>query len=214
MVVHHPLFARVFDRASRAMETGGFTEHRTRVLHRLSGMVVEIGAGNGLNFPHYPATVERLVAIEPEPYLRRRAIDAASRAPVSIHVVDGTAERLPLSDRNCDAVVASLVLCTVADQPRALAEALRVLRPGGELRFLEHVLADSPRLARVQRALDPLWTKIAGGCHLTRDTTNAISHAGFDIDRVERFCFPDDGPPFPTAPHVVGRAIRPPVDPT
>ena len=123
-------------------------DHRRRLLTGLTGRVLEVGAGNGLNFPHYPATVTEVLAVEPEPYLRRLALAAARSAPVPVRVVAGTAEALPVPDGAVDAVVASLVLCTVAELDQALAEVGRVLRPGGTLRFYEHVRADDPRLAR------------------------------------------------------------------
>ena len=128
--------------------------HRDELLEGMSGRVLELGAGAGSNFAHYPATVEEVVALEPEPYLRRTAEAAAARARIRIHVVDGVADRVPVEDGSCDAAVASLVPCSVPDQARALAELRRVVRPGGELRFYEHVLSDRPGLARIQRAGD------------------------------------------------------------
>ncbi|HEX8859809.1 MAG TPA: class I SAM-dependent methyltransferase [Actinomycetes bacterium] len=182
--------------------------NRRRLLAGLAGRVIEVGAGNGLNFPHYPSSVERVVAVEPEPYLRALAVEAARQAPVPVEVLDGTADALPV-EPGFDAGVASLVLCSVPDQGDALTELHRVIRPGGELRFYEHVLAPEPGLARVQRLLDPVWQAIGGGCHSARDTLAAIVAAGFVVDRVERFRFPDNQVPFITAPHVLGAAHRP-----
>jgi ubiquinone/menaquinone biosynthesis C-methylase UbiE len=150
--VHHPLFARVYARVGHLMDAE-IGDHRRRLLAGLTGRVLEVGAGNGLSFPHYPATVTEVLAIEPEPYLRRLALTTARQAPVPIRVADGTAEALPAPDRGVDAVVTSLVLCTVADPDQALAETRRVLRPGGRLRFYEHVRATDPRLARWQDRL-------------------------------------------------------------
>ena len=107
--------------------------------------MIEVGAGNGLNFPHYPADVEELVAVEPEEYLRERAVAAVRTAPVPIRVLDGVAGRLPAGDGSFDAAVVSGVLCSVPDQGSALADLRRVLRPGGELRFYEHVRGGIPR---------------------------------------------------------------------
>jgi SAM-dependent methyltransferase len=202
--VHHPIFARFYARMSVGMESE-VAGNRRRLLEGLSGRVVEVGAGNGLNFQHYPANVERVVAVEPEPYLRALAVEAAGRAPVPVEVVDGTADALPV-EPGFDAAVASLVLCTVPDQGRALAELRRVLRPGGGLRFYEHVLAPEPGLARVQRLVDPVWQAIGGGCHSGRDTIAAITAAGFVIDQADRFRFPDNQVPWITAPHVLGAA--------
>jgi SAM-dependent methyltransferase len=132
-------------------------DHRSKLLAGLTGLVIEVGAGNGLNFPHYPATVTEVLAVEPEPYLRRLTLTAARQAPAPIRVVGGTAETLPTHDTSFDTAVASLVLCTVADLAGALAEIRRVLRPGGTLRFYKHVRADAPRLARWQDRLERPW---------------------------------------------------------
>src|SRR5688500_13593143 len=132
---------------SPRMEAMGYGEERGRLLAGLGGEVVEVGAGNGMNFRHYPGTVTRVLAVEPEARLRAIAGRNAARAPVPVEVVDGVADHLPAGDAAFDAAVTSLVLCTVPDPARALAEVRRVLRPGGELRFLEHVAADTPGLA-------------------------------------------------------------------
>ena len=206
--VHHPLFARLYARMGTRAEEAGQAEHRDELLAGLHGRVVEVGAGNGLNFPHYPATVEEVVAVEPEPYLRERAHEAAARAPVPVTVLDGTADALPLADRSVDAGVLSLVLCSVPDQASALAELRRVLRPGGGLRFYEHVRSERPKLARVQRAVDVVWPHVSGGCHTHRDTPRAIERAGFEIESCRRFRFRPCALLAPAEPHVVGRARR------
>jgi ubiquinone/menaquinone biosynthesis C-methylase UbiE len=128
--------------------------------------------------------------VEPEPYLRGLAEVAAGQAPVPIRVVDGSADALLAPGGSMDAAVASLVLCSVPDQARALAELYRVLRPGGELRFFEHIRADTAGLARVQRLADVVWPTLLGGCHTTPDTLAAITAAGFRITSVQRFRFP------------------------
>src|SRR5919201_6608396 len=124
--VRNPLFARLYTRLSGGAEKRGAAEHRDENLAGLSGRVIEIGAGNGLNFTHYPREVEEVMAVEPEPYLRARAREAAADAPVKVTVVDGTADRLPAQDGEFDAAVTSLVLCTVPNPARALAEVRRV----------------------------------------------------------------------------------------
>ena len=121
------------------------------MLDGLEGRIVEVGAGTGLNFAHYPTSVTEVVAVEPEPRVRGLASTAAPRASVLVTVVDGSADSLPLEDDSCDAAVCSLVRCSVPDQARALAEVRRVRRRGGELRFYESVLDDDPRMARFQR---------------------------------------------------------------
>jgi ubiquinone/menaquinone biosynthesis C-methylase UbiE len=203
--VHHPLFARIYMRLSRKRhETED--EYRRKLLEGLSGRVIEVGAGNGLNFPLYPATVEKVLAVEPESLLREAATAEASKAPVEIEVVDGVASALPAEDGSQDAVIASLVLCSVPDQSKALAEMRRVLKPGGELRFYEHVIAQKRLPARLQRIADAtFWPRVAGGCHMARDTLPAIEAAGFSIERSERFPF-TPGAPVPSIPHILGVA--------
>ena len=207
--VRHPLFARVFDVMSRNMEDHGAGEHRDRLLAGLGGRVIEVGAGNGLNFSRYPTTVREVVAVEPEDYLRRKAELAAERAPVKVTVLDGVASRLPVADASFDAAISSLMLCSVPDQAAALGEIRRVLVPGGELRFYEHVAAREPRLARVQNLSDRIWPRFAGGCHPNRDTVTAIERAGFEIERCEHFRFQPSPLMYPVAPHVIGIAQRP-----
>ncbi len=205
--VRHPLFARFYSRLASGMEHRGLGDLRDRLLTGLSGVVVEVGAGDGANFAHYPPAVTRVVAVEPEGYLRGRA--AARASDDRFDVVDGVAGRLDLADDSADAVVFCLVLCSVPDVAAALAEAHRVLRPGGELRVLEHVAADGGKpLARVQRALDAtVWPRLFGGCHTGRDTVAAIEGGGFRFTSLERFRFPESSVA-PVAPHVLGRAVR------
>ncbi len=204
-----PFFARQYQRVSAAMDRAGVLEHRRALVAGLSGRVIEIGAGHGLNFAHYPPEVTELVAVEPEPNLHAAALSAARTAPVPVSVVDGVADELPYGDGEFDAAVTSLVLCSVPDQAAALAEIRRVLRPGGQLRFYEHVAAPDGSLLRgVQRFFDAtIWPYVAGGCHTGRDTAAAIEAAGFVLDEVHRFRFPERGPN-PASPHVRGSATR------
>ena len=207
--VNHPLFARFYLRMASGRKARGEDEYRERLLAGLSGLVIEVGAGNGLNFPLYPETVEKVIAVEPEPLLREAATKAAAEAPVPVEVVDGVAGELPVEDGSCDAGVASLVLCSVSDQERALAEFRRVIRPGGELRFYEHVVANRPLARGLQRFADAtFWPRVGGGCHLSRDTGAAIERAGFTVESRDRFSF-TPGAPVPPIPHILGVARRP-----
>lgn len=209
--VHHPIFARVYSRLSARAEEHGQAEHRDRVLAGLTGRVIEVGAGNGLNFPHYPATVSEVLAVEPEAYLRAEAERVAEQASVPIRVVDGLADDIPADDGALDAGVASLVLCTVPDPGAALRELHRVVRPGGELRFYEHVLSDRPGLARAQRAAQNtgFWPLVAGGCHCARDTESAIRDAGFEIESCDHFTYRPALFEFVAQPRILGVARRP-----
>ncbi|MGW2561543.1 class I SAM-dependent methyltransferase [Streptomyces sp. NPDC001514] len=209
--VHHPVFARFYARISVTADAkGGIAAYREELLSGLSGRVIEIGAGNGLNFAHYPAAVSEVVAIEPERTLRRLAATAALHADVPVDVVPGAAEALPVKSEAFDGAVVSLVLCTVRDLPRALSEIKRVLRPGGELRFFEHGLAPGRAMARTQRALDrTVWPWLFGGCHTSRDPVAAMERAGFDIGAYRTLRIPEKGPQLPSSFAVLGVARRP-----
>lgn len=205
----HPLFARWYARASLHMEKGVGT-YREALVGGASGRVIEVGAGNGLNFAHYPASVTEVIAVEPEPHLRSIAEANAEQAAVPVKVVDGTAGDLPADDALFDVAVASLVLCSVPDQDQALAEIRRVLKPGGELRFFEHVQAGTPGRRRVQRALDAtIWPWLVGGCHCGRDTRLAIERSGFTIDQIDELTSADTSMTFPATPQILGTATRP-----
>jgi len=206
--VRHPVFAKMFERFGPQMDKAGAGKHREELLAGLSGRVIEVGAGTGLNFKRYPASVTEVLAVEPEDHLRGVATKAAADAPVSITVVDGTAGALPAEDGSFDAAVASLVLCSVRDLPKALAEMHRVVRPGGELRFYEHVRSEHRVLGAMQRALDVVWPHLLGGCHTSRDTAAAIRAAGFEVERIRAFTFRPMVMAAPVAPHIIGSARR------
>lgn len=204
----HPMFARVYARVAEISERRGGAGHRRKLLAGLRGRVIEVGAGSGANFRHYPASIAEVLAVEPEPYLHERAQRAARDATVAVSVAHGDADGLP-DGEPFDAGVVALVLCTVPDQDAALAELYRVIRPGGELRFYEHVRSHSAWEARFQRLADAtLWPRLAGGCHLARDTTAAIERAGFRIEVCERFSY-SPAPLLPADPHILGVARRP-----
>jgi SAM-dependent methyltransferase len=209
----HRVFASWYPGRAAAMDRAGFAAYRGKLLAGLRGQVLELGAGSGLNFAHYPREVERVVAIEPEARLRRHARAAAENAPVPVEVVDGDAEDLSAYAGRFDAAVSSLVLCSVPDQRTALAQLRAVLRPRddggtGEIRLLEHVRADGGMLYRVQRALDAtVWPWLGAGCHCSRDLLGALDPAGLAAKSVERFTFPPKGPTLPVSPHVLVVAV-------
>jgi ubiquinone/menaquinone biosynthesis C-methylase UbiE len=204
----HPRFARMYERISAESEQRGTAEYRDRALAGLVGHVIELGAGNGMNFAHYPDTVDEVLAVEPEDRLRALAEQAARRAPVPVRVVAGHAGALPADDGTYDAAVVSLVLCSVPDVAGALAEIRRVIGPGGKLRFFEHVRSDKPWFGLLQNVVTPLWSPAGGGCHLNRDTAAAIRAAGFHIEQLHRFSYS----PLrfvPAHAHILGRARIP-----
>jgi SAM-dependent methyltransferase len=206
--MRHPVFARLFAWAVRR-ESREQRAHRRELVAGLAGGVVELGAGNGRNLALYGPEVTEVIAVEPEPYLRARAREAAAAARVPVRVIDGVAEALPVEDASCDAAVVSLVLCSVPDQARALAELHRVVRPGGELRFYEHVVARDPRLRRRQELLDAtIWPRLGAGCHITRDTGVAIEAAGFTVERCRRLSVMPLRILAPVSPHLLGVARR------
>ena len=163
--IPRPVFSRFYARICPRLEDEGLAELRAELLAGLTGDVVEIGAGNGQNFRHYPAGVRSVVAVEPEPHLRGLAVRAARAAALPVSVRAGRAESLPLPEASVDAAVLCLVMCSLPDRVAALAELRRVLRPGGVVRFLEHTRADTAGLALVQRIADAtLWPWFTGGC--------------------------------------------------
>ncbi|HEU5150689.1 MAG TPA: class I SAM-dependent methyltransferase [Iamia sp.] len=189
MALRDRIFARLYDRVLAPLEEAGLQAWRADLLAGLSGTVVEIGAGTGANLAHYPATVDRLVLTEPEPAMLAQLRQRLDRVPAGVDVTArrASAASLPLADGEADAVVTTLVLCTVPAPGAVLAEARRVLRPGGRLVFLEHVAAeDRPERLRRQRRFDLVWPHIAGGCRLTRRTEAAIAEAGFTVETITR----------------------------
>ena len=180
----------------------------------LSGVVVEVGCGRGRLFARYPATVTRLVAVEPDADMRSVAAGVAAALPFPAEVLDGDAGRLPLPDACADAVVFAEVLCSVPDQDQALAEARRVLRPGGELRLYEHVVAERAAGRLGQRIADAtVWTRVLGGCRTSRDTLAALRRAGFRTEGLRRVWSASGWLAAPAGPHILGRATLTPTPP-
>jgi ubiquinone/menaquinone biosynthesis C-methylase UbiE len=179
------IFAAGYDRLMADTEQAGLGERRRALLAPLSGRVVEIGGGTGANVPHYGGAVTELVITEPEEPMARRLEQKLTEHGLPAKVVRAPAEALPFEDGSFDFAVATLVLCTVSDQPRALSELRRVLKPEGKLVFIEHVRAEDPGLARWQDRLDPLWVRVGHGCRCNRSTLEGIRAAGFKVDEVE-----------------------------
>jgi SAM-dependent methyltransferase len=202
----HPFFARVWSTIS-AHETTLLRRLRGENLAGLCGRVLEVGAGTGTNFAYYPDTVEHVVALEPETRLAPAARDAAAVASVPVTVVESTVETMPAGEP-FDAVVCSLVLCSVADPDTVLRQLNSVLKPGGELRYFEHVASAGWR-GGVQRAADiTVWPRIAGNCHTHRYTERAITGAGFTIEVARRqWTFPAWAP-LPISEIALGRAVK------
>jgi ubiquinone/menaquinone biosynthesis C-methylase UbiE len=206
----HPLFARFYDRLSARSERGGLGEMRRRLLTSASGRVLELGAGTGHNLEYYTDAVTELVLSEPDPNManllrERLARDGTPAANPS--VIESEAEDLPFDDGTFDTVVATLVLCTVENAVRAVAEARRVLVEGGRFLYLEHVRSARPGLARWQDWLERPWGWVSGGCHPNRATDQLLAGAGFWIDALERDKLPK-APPI-VRPVIRGVAIRP-----
>jgi SAM-dependent methyltransferase len=180
--------AALYDRLTQASEAACLQGWRTELLRDLTGQVLEVGAGTGLNLPCYPPAMTRLVLSEPDPHMRRKLSEKVRVLGLDrVEVLDASLEDLALPAEAFDAVVGTLVLCSVRRLDRALEEIHRVLKPGGRFLFLEHVAAeDRPRRLRWQRRMEPLWKRLAGGCHLTRRTAAAIVAAGFAIEQLRR----------------------------
>lgn len=169
----------------RACGTKGFERWRGRVTDGLSGTVVEVGFGSGLNMPHYPPEVELVYAVEPASMSRRLAEARVAASHVRVEHVGLQGESIPLEDDSCDGALSTFTLCTIPDVDRALAELRRVLRPGGRFHFLEHGRAPDDSVYRWQRRLEPAQKRFADGCHLTRDPVELVDAAGFRIERSE-----------------------------
>jgi len=188
------------------VDASGTSEHRRALLSNAIGRVVEVGAGTGLNLRHYPAAVTEVVALEPDPHMIRWLAGAAGSASAPVELLRASADGLPFEAGSADTVVMSLVLCSVQDVLTALAEARRVLRPGGRLLFFEHVRSDDARMARWQDRLERPWGWFGAGCHPNRDPVAAIREAGFEIRDLERF---DEPYALLAKPHVLGWAVTP-----
>ena len=200
----HWVFAAAYDPVSRALERSVLGEQRTRLLAGVTGQVLDVGAGTGANLP-YLRHASRVVAAEPDLAMRRRLAARLARASVPVELSSDSAEQLRYADASFDAVIFTLVLCSVARPDRALAEARRVLRPAGRLFVLEHVRG-AGSLASWQDRLTPLWSRLNAGCQLGRDTAAAVERAGFTFERAE---YLDPFPRWAPGPAAAGRGGTP-----
>jgi len=200
-------FSAFYDSLLRGTEEAGLRERRRDTLAAARGRTIDIGAGTGANLGLFPAGVEQVVMAEPDPHMAKRLRRKLAEANSNVELVEAGAESLPFEDSSFDTAVFTLVLCTVPDPAAALAEAARVLKPGGQLLFVEHVRAEDPRVARWQDRLERPWRVFADGCRCNRDTVANIEASPLTVDSVERGELPKS-PPI-TKPLVWGRASAP-----
>ena len=206
--VDNPLFARVWTVMARH-EPESLKRLRRENLAGLSGRVLEVGAGTGTNFELYPDTVTEVVAVEPERRLAVLAQQAAAAAPVPVTVSTDTVEAYSATGTPFDAAVCSLVLCSVDEPEHVVRQILSLLRPGGELRYLEHIAGTGAR-ARLQKIADAtLWPRMAGNCHTHRHTEETIVGAGFKVSGARREWTLPPWVPVPVAEYAIGRAVKP-----
>jgi ubiquinone/menaquinone biosynthesis C-methylase UbiE len=194
----------MYDRMLSGSEEAGLADRRHALLAQANGRVLEIGAGTGLNLAHYPQSIEEIVFAEPEEPMARRLSRRLSEAGRSAQVVTARAESLPFEDDSFDTVVSTLVLCTVSDPERSLSEIARVLRPGGQFLFLEHIRAEDPKLARWQDRLVRPWRVFGHGCTPNRPTPAFIEASSLSLEELEIGEFPK-APPI-VRPLAFGRA--------
>lgn len=188
------MFSAYYDRGFKATEEAGLREMRRELLAQARGRVLELGAGTGLNLDLYPEGLEHLTLTEPDPHMTKQLRAKLASSERKAELVETGAERLPFPDDSFDTAVVTLVLCTVPDPASSLAEIKRVLKPGGQLLYLEHVRSRHPDLAKWQDRLESPWRFLADGCHCNRDTVSAISAAGFELGDVERGALPKAPP--------------------
>ncbi len=199
-------FAAIYDRGLKSTEEAGLREMRRQILVEAEGRTIDLGAGTGVNVELFPERVSELVLAEPDPHMLKQLRAKLAASSVDASVVEAPAENLPFADDSFDTAVFTLVLCTVPDPEAALAEAARVLNPGGKLLFVEHVRSRHPGLARWQDRLEKPWRFLADGCHCNRDTVSLIEAAPFTLEQVERDELPKS-PPI-VRPLVRGYATR------
>jgi ubiquinone/menaquinone biosynthesis C-methylase UbiE len=199
------VFSEIYDRAMKSTEEAGMREMRREVLAEAKGRTIDIGAGTGVNLELFPSEVGELVLAEPDPHMLKKLQAKLPGSGREASVVQAPAEKLPFEDDSFDTAIFTLVLCTVPNPTAALAEAARLLRPGGKLLFVEHVRSEDPGLARWQDRLEGPWRLFGDGCHCNRDTVANIESSPFEIERVEKGKLPK-APPL-VRPLVRGSAV-------
>jgi len=202
------VWAKFYDKFMEDAEKKCLREWRAALLQNVSGVVLEIGCGTGLNLEYYSPNLQNLILLEPDVHMRKQLNEKIiSKNHPNVEVLDGSAESIPLMDASCDVVVSTLVLCSVEDQKKALSEIYRVLRPEGKLIFLEHVAANNNvKRLKWQNRLEPFWKIITCGCHLTRQTDTAMLEAGFVFEGIERQSI--RGVPPIVRPSIKGVAVK------
>ncbi len=195
------LMAKTYDFVMRRTEQRCLHQWRTELLSKARGDLLEIGAGTGLNLPHYPASVTGIILSEPDLQMRKQLQVRINKANRQVNTAPWTAEAIAMPDASFDTIVSTLVLCSVASLDASLRESYRLLRPDGTLLFLEHVISDRPPILAWQRRIEPFWSFCAGDCRLTRDTAAAIRSAGFYIEQLTESTMAG-------APVFVNRTIR------
>ena len=199
-------FAAVYEPFLWVGEQAGLRNHRKELLERSTGYTIEIGAGTGLNLAHYPDDLDDLVLVEPDAAMRRRLADRLAHSRRRARLVDAPAEQLPFPDGSIDTVVSTLVLCTVDAPDLALQEIVRVLKPDGQLLFIEHVRSESPSLARWQDRLANPWRRFARGCRCNRATSELMVAFGFELEDLDDTSW-RAMPPI-VRPLIIGRARK------
>ena len=182
--MNHPLLAKIYDTALAPVERWGLRDQRRRLIDGLTGRIVEIGAGTGLNIPLYPATANEIHALEPDSHMVERLMEKTGDSPVPLYLYRGDAHDLPFSDGVFDTAIITFALCTIPEPVRALDEAHRVVRPGGTLRFLEHIRSPNAHTARWQDRINPMWGKVSGGCRLNQPTVEILETTLWEVDDV------------------------------
>jgi ubiquinone/menaquinone biosynthesis C-methylase UbiE len=196
------MFSALYDRCFKAAEEAGLRDMRREVLAGAQGRVLELGAGTGLNLELYPREgLDSLTVTEPDPYMFKQLRERAAKVCAGAELIQAGAEDLPFEDDSFDTVTVTLVLCTVPDQAAALREVRRVLKPGGQMLFLEHVRSKHPDLARWQDRLETPWRFLGDGCHCNRDTEAGLRAAGFELSDLGH-------PELPKAPPIVRPMVQ------